>query len=349
MRTASALLVAVPLIVTSNAVADFVLLGILPVGNSFTSRQQFDSARPALHYLDSRNDPLFALFESLPLPIHFPITLDEPISQLTDSDFEWFAGKLTNGINEDLIISAWTPSGPVAGGGGLESEIFALVPQSGPDLVGYTIDHITEHLAIDILHAVSSGTGEDVIGTSWSVVGHYAIYGAPIPEPSTALLFGLGLVMTLSRTKLRSRCILVRMAMALAAVVVPGRLAWAQCAAGVSNHQVDGLAGNDTNTHILGNQCLAASGTNVSFTIEAMADLGCNAFDGTHNPPSGGQCPATCTPICCDANPNSKYVTVTANNNLLSPFISGSTNMPVNGQFFSYLEYRLLHELAELP
>lgn len=74
---------------------------------------------------------------------------------------------------------------------------------------------------------------------------------------------------------------------------------WA-CDAGGSV-TVLGLGGGDTNPHSFLNQCLAASGTSVTITIQAVADLGCNSWDAIHRP-YPDQCDG-CSPIgqaCCD-------------------------------------------------
>ena len=94
-----------------------------------------------------------------------------------------------------------------------------------------------------------------------------------------------------------------------------------------------GMGGGDTNPHPFENRCLAQTGTNVTITIEAMADLGCYAWDAVHDPPPN-QCPSCGNIPCCDTAPSAKYVTVTGNGNLLSPSIPGSANMPANGYFF---------------
>lgn len=108
----------------------------------------------------------------------------------------------------------------------------------------------------------------------------------------------------------------------------------ADCAVGGIDTR-PGLEGSITREHPFLNQCLAASGTDVTITVEAMADLGCNAWDGTHDPPTGEECPESCTPTCCDTAPQDKYVTVTANSHALNPSVSGSSNMPTNGRFFA--------------
>lgn len=60
-----------------------------------------------------------------------------------------------------------------------------------------------------------------------------------------------------------------------------------------------------------------------------MADLGCNAWDGTHDPPTGEECPESCTPTCCDTAPQDKYVTATANFNSLNPSVTGDRDAVV--------------------
>ena len=94
---------------------------------------------------------------------------------------------------------------------------------------------------------------------------------------------------------------------------------------------VDGLGGGDTNEHSFSNRCLARVDTDVTITISAIADLGCNSWDSTHDL---GDCD-TCSNIpCCDTDPEAKYLTVTANNNALDPGVTDSTNMPAEGKFF---------------
>jgi len=117
-----------------------------------------------------------------------------------------------------------------------------------------------------------------------------------------------------------------------ASVLFSQNAAMGQCVSNGTDTQF-GLGGVDTNPHPFPNRCLAADGTNVTITIEGMADLGCNAWDAVH-PPFPNQC-ASCSPIpCCDTDPVSKYLTVTGNFNAMNPAISGSTNMPSEGKFF---------------
>jgi len=77
------------------------------------------------------------------------------------------------------------------------------------------------------------------------------------------------------------------------------------CSAGGSATQT-GLGGGDTNPHDFFNQCLARLSTSVTITISAVADLGCNSWDSTHDV---GDCD-TCSNIpCCDTDPTLKYLT----------------------------------------
>ncbi len=319
-----------------------VLLGTWSIGSSFSTPQIATAARPVLMYFGPNNEFLSPLFEQLPLPVVFPTMVMEKVTGIDDTDFNAFVSRLTDGEDDALHVLAWSPDGPIGGGGGLESEIDFLVPSAGPDLIGYRVDSIREVLEVDLQSpgADPLGTG---INTDWSVSGFYEFYGTPIPEPGTFALCILAAIGLSARRRCgladgssrRPNCICVGLAVS---VVLPitAATSYGQCVTGGADNLVNGLNGSDTNQHDFVNQCFAALGTNVTITIQAMADLGCNSADATKNPPIGGQCPTACSPIpCCDTAPENKYVTATANGHALNPSVSGSSNMPSNGRFFA--------------
>lgn len=70
----------------------------------------------------------------------------------------------------------------------------------------------------------------------------------------------------------------------------------AQCQSGDVSIE-PGVVGGGNYDHFFFNSCLAASATDVTITIEAMADLGCHIFDANNDPPTGEECPDGCTPL----------------------------------------------------
>ena len=65
-------------------------------------------------------------------------------------------------------------------------------------------------------------------------------------------------------------------------IFVSSKNAVAQCSAGGGPDIQPGLASNTDIYHLFDDQCLAQPGTNVTIIVEAMADLGCNSFDASH-------------------------------------------------------------------
>lgn len=337
-----------------------VLLASRYVGVTHGSQELYESRWPALFYLGDANNVIAPLFEDFTLPPAFPVEVNETVSIANDPDFTTFVARMTDGLDQSVIVGPWDSAGLHGGGGGPESsDLVFFVPQFGPDLLGYTIDHVTQILMVDIQSPGTDPFG-DGVWTDWSVTGRYEFYGSPVPEPSSLVLLLLGgatLVMrrqhdrTTAKSRyrecaggiaeatevrvgvhtIRTRTSLISIALAIALAQGWPQASVAQCQANDSI-RVDGLAGSDSNDHSFTNRCLAGSA--VTITIEAMADLGCNAFDATRDPPVGGQCPASCSGICCDEAATSKYLMVTANLNPLTPSIPGSANMPPNGRFF---------------
>ena len=131
-------------------------------GNSFSTPQVVESARPVLFYLGPNNEIWSPLFEDFSPPREYPANLTETVWTSNDPDFSSFASRLTNGTNDELGVLAWADQGPIGGGGGTESDLLLLVPRLGPDLVGYEINHITEVLAIDLQTPGSDPFGDGV-------------------------------------------------------------------------------------------------------------------------------------------------------------------------------------------
>jgi hypothetical protein len=184
------------LLATGGAVnAEPVLLASLSVpspGVVVGTPEVLDWHWPVLFYVvDGQVVESSILFEDFSLPPDHPVSISDTVSVHNEPDFETFATLLTDGIDESIIIGAWDDThGLVGGGGGPESfDLELLVPGFGPDLVGYTIDHITQILTVDIQSPGSDPFG-DGSWTDWSASGRYEFYGAAIPEPDS-----MGLVM----------------------------------------------------------------------------------------------------------------------------------------------------------
>jgi len=112
-------------------------------------------------------------------------------SPADDADFPAAVRSLTDGMDGQIMILTGTSilSGAVYS----ESTLFSIVPREGPDLIGYRIDAI--HLTIDQLWI---GTVNPDPSSPWTDTygsATLSIEGAIIPEPSTAAIGGLGLVL----------------------------------------------------------------------------------------------------------------------------------------------------------
>lgn len=205
MTRGTARLIALAISASSAAAAradEPILLATMNAGVTVGTPHSYDWHWPTLAYLLSPSPAdNVVLFEDVVLPPVYPVTISDTISYQDDLDFEPFASLLTDGVNQDIVTVAWGENGGVAGGGGPESQrLRLLVPAFGPDLIGYTIDHIARQLTVDIESPGLDpfGTG---IWTDWTVTGTYEFYGTPVPEPATASLVLIAAAAILPRIK----------------------------------------------------------------------------------------------------------------------------------------------------
>lgn len=291
---------ALALSMAASASAGPVLLASWPIGLNLGTPRIITTARPAIMYFGPNNEFVSPLFEGLAPPPEFPSMLSEIVSRENDINFDGFVNLITNGRNDELHVLGWSPNGPIGGGGGLESSMHFVVPAFGPDLTGYDIEYIQEILVVDLQTPGSDPFGIG-INTDWSVSGRYDFYGTPVPEMNTVGLLMIGVVGICVATWARrgragnNRCRfgIINAFVIICACLSVSNKTLAQCDTG-GFIQVDGLKGSDNNLHDFTNQCFAASGTNVTIIVEAMADLGCNSFDASRNPPVADQCPVLC-------------------------------------------------------
>jgi hypothetical protein len=139
-------------------------------------------------------------------------------SAADDEDFPAAVRSLTDGMDGQIMILTGTSL--LSGGVFSESTLFSVVPREGPDLIGYRIDAI--HLTIDQLWI---GTVNPDPSSPWTDTygsATLSIEGAIIPEPSTAAIGGMGLVLlgvlqgtrsankSLHRMALLARCWAIR-------------------------------------------------------------------------------------------------------------------------------------------
>jgi hypothetical protein len=160
-----------------------------------------ESNRAGSDLLGEFPEMYFSISYSLPLPVEpgpFKTGWDSSISlswNITSEDvgqtffasadtqenFDAFAFHLTNGINNSLILTDSTISAfPTYA----ESDLISGI-QDGVDFEGYKIDSLA--LTVNELFLNYNG-----FRTNYSYDITYTIYGAPIPEPGTVFLLGVG-------------------------------------------------------------------------------------------------------------------------------------------------------------
>jgi hypothetical protein len=180
------------IIAPATAFQEPILLAEWDVGVGVGSPEIFESRWPALVYLSDDSELSAPLFEDLVLEEDFPVTINDTVSSVNDVDFDDFIGLLTDGVNQEIVVAQWTHSGPGAGGGGgNELDLQFLVPRFGSDLVGYTVDHVTQILTVNIESPGSDPFG-DGLWTDWSAAGTYEFYGSRVPEPGALILVAAG-------------------------------------------------------------------------------------------------------------------------------------------------------------
>lgn len=157
------------------------------------SPEIYDSRWPVFAFLRGVDEITAPLFEDLALSGPFPQMLDDTVSSASDADFDEFVSLLTDGISFPIATAQWSDSGLIGGGWASEEQLGLqfVVPQLGPDLVGYEVESIRQILTVDIDSPGSDPYG-DGVWTDWSVTGHYEFYGSLVPEPSTVLPLALG-------------------------------------------------------------------------------------------------------------------------------------------------------------
>ncbi len=124
-------------------------------------------------------------------------------SPLDDPDFGSVTTALTNGSNDEIF---WLfTAGGGSGGVNLESDLFAAIDKSGPDLLGYQIQSFS--LRIDRLTFESPGRNPngDGIWTDWRGQVTLTIEASQIPEPSCTCLALLALAVLAMGHRKRSQ------------------------------------------------------------------------------------------------------------------------------------------------
>lgn len=172
---------------------DPILLATMRADVGVGRRQASAMYSPVLFYvLGIQPSDTIVLFEDHTFPSGNPVTISDVTSASDEQDFFAFAATLTDGIDNSIGSGAWHEvTGLIGGAGGPESQrIDLLVPSFGPDLVGYTIDHISREVTV-FAESPGSDPFGDGIWTDWTMTGSYEIYGWAIPEPITGLQLGL--------------------------------------------------------------------------------------------------------------------------------------------------------------
>lgn len=211
--TSIALCAVLSIIGTQSANASSMLLlevNSANFGGTFTTNGGFDSARFAIGYanpLTGSYNPLVGYDLS-----HSPGSIGTfTFTGANNADFVSIAASLTNGINEELLLSDIflnIDGTPLAGSrvAGFQekyltpdfmSDVIKVVG-SGPDLVGYDVQSIT--LTINELTATPGAAKADI---TWRVYGQASL----VPEPATVWFWGGGLITLMSVLRARvSKC-----------------------------------------------------------------------------------------------------------------------------------------------
>ncbi len=109
IRKVLALFLGPTLIATPSAVIgeEVELLATWDAGVSFGTPQVIESAWPVLLYLGQNNEFIAPLFEGLALPPSYPVDIANSVSATEDPDFGYFVDRLTDGIDQEIVILAF--------------------------------------------------------------------------------------------------------------------------------------------------------------------------------------------------------------------------------------------------
>ena len=109
------------------------------------------------------------------------------INSLTDPHFDDFANAITNGVDDDL---RWSIETKYIFPRTTDTELESVAFGTTPDFNGY--DVVTLGLYVDEYSVIPTDASGD--HTDFTFRFSLNVYDAPIPEPTTMLLFGAGLV-----------------------------------------------------------------------------------------------------------------------------------------------------------
>ncbi len=188
--------------------------------------------------------------------------------------FALLAGILTNGVDDQVLVSTKWAHGAAGGIIYNESLFFGREPESGsvPDLFGYELTQV--RLTVNDFHFEEVFVTPGVTTIEYEANVTFAFFGAPVPEPATTLLVLLGVGITVAGRPRNSARFRRRCGLRSTAFLAVG---WAIATSGSASSAVASMATFDTLTEGLYGDVLTDGGITF-FQPDARSSVAPNAF-----------------------------------------------------------------------